>query len=283
MVSLTYLLIAASAVAGVFAEPETSPNPRLKKRTNQTGTNNGFYYSFWHDDQGQATYTNKAGGEYSLTWSGQGNVVAGKGWNPGSAQTITYSGTFNPNGGNGYLSIYGWTRNPLIEYYIVESFGSYDPSSAAQSKGSVTVDGSTYNILQTTRTNQPSIDGTSTFQQYWSVRQNHRTSGSVDVAAHFAAWKAKGMNLGTEHNYQIVASEGYHSSGSADITVGSGGTSPPTGTNPPTGNPPTSTNPPSNGNCAALYGQCGGQGWTGASCCASGTCKTSNQWYSQCL
>lgn len=39
----------------------------------------------------------------------------------------------------------------------------------------------------------------------------------------------------------------------------------------------------SSGNCAALYGQCGGQGWTGAKCCATGTCKFSNDWYSQCL
>lgn len=32
-----------------------------------------------------------------------------------------------------------------------------------------------------------------------------------------------------------------------------------------------------------LYGQCGGQGWTGPTTCASGTCKASNQFYSQCL
>ncbi|CAG7852201.1 Probable endo-beta-1,4-glucanase D Short=Endoglucanase D; AltName: Full=Carboxymethylcellulase D; AltName: Full=Cellulase D; Flags: Precursor [Serendipita indica DSM 11827] len=32
-----------------------------------------------------------------------------------------------------------------------------------------------------------------------------------------------------------------------------------------------------------LYGQCGGQGWTGPTTCASGTCKVSNQFYSQCL
>ncbi|KAJ3032738.1 hypothetical protein HDV00_007176 [Rhizophlyctis rosea] len=38
------------------------------------------------------------------------------------------------------------------------------------------------------------------------------------------------------------------------------------------------------GSCAAKYGQCGGQGWTGATCCASGsTCKSSNAYYSQCL
>ncbi|KAH7103994.1 endoglucanase [Auriculariales sp. MPI-PUGE-AT-0066] len=35
---------------------------------------------------------------------------------------------------------------------------------------------------------------------------------------------------------------------------------------------------------APLYGQCGGQGWTGATTCVAGaTCTYSNQWYSQCL
>ncbi|KAF9052082.1 putative acetylxylan esterase precursor [Panaeolus papilionaceus] len=37
-------------------------------------------------------------------------------------------------------------------------------------------------------------------------------------------------------------------------------------------------------NCAAKYGQCGGQGWTGPTCCQSGsTCQAANAFYSQCL
>ncbi|KAL6826662.1 Non-catalytic module family expansin [Trichoderma camerunense] len=37
-------------------------------------------------------------------------------------------------------------------------------------------------------------------------------------------------------------------------------------------------------NCAALFGQCGGNGWTGATCCVSGAqCTYVNDFYSQCL
>ncbi|KAG6834789.1 hypothetical protein H0H93_007374 [Arthromyces matolae] len=216
-------------------------------------------------------------GQYSLSWTtASQNVVGGIGWNPGSAQVINFSGTFSPSG-NGYLSVYGWTTSPLVEYYIVESYGSYNPGSGATLLGTVTSDGSSYNIYHTVRTNEPSIQGTATFDQFWSVRSSHRTSGSVTVANHFNAWKSHGLSLGS-FNYQILATEGYQSSGSSSITVSSGGSSSGSG-----GSGTTTTTTASSGSStgssgtAAHWGQCGGIGYTGPTVCASPyTCQKSN-------
>ncbi|KAI8649704.1 hypothetical protein NCS55_01432700 [Fusarium keratoplasticum] len=217
MVSPRFLFAAATAASSVFAAPAKQDTQLSKRTESSTGQSGGFYYSFWTDTPSSVTYTNGNGGEFSMRWNGAGNHVGGKGWSTGSTRTINYSGTYKPNG-NSYLAIYGWTRNPLIEYYIVENFGTYNPSTGASKKGEVTVDGSTYDLYETTRTNAPSIDGTQTFQQYWSVRRDKRSSGSVDVSTHFDAWAEAGLNLGS-HDYQILAVEGYESSGSATMTV----------------------------------------------------------------
>ena len=137
---------------------------------------------------------------------------------------MNYEGTYEATG-PGYLALYGWTRNPLIEYYVVESYPELAPNEPWTEKGSFESDGGNYTVYESTRVNQPSIVGTATFQQYWSVRNEHRVGGQITTGNHFNAWSSFGMNLG-QQDYMILATEGYTnsqtgqgSSGSSSINV----------------------------------------------------------------
>jgi endo-1,4-beta-xylanase len=201
----------------IDAEPACTPSDNCteadKSVTSGSGTHCCYTYENWVGS-GSATMTLKTDG-FSVNWTGSTQFVGREGIRPGSGSIVTqYNATFSPNG-NGYLCLYGWTTDPLVEYYVLDSWGSYKPPGGS-SLGTVTSDGGTYDIYKSTRTNQPSIIGTATFPQYWSVRQQKRTSGTITLANHIAAWATKGMPMGTFYEVSMTV-EGYQSNGTADV------------------------------------------------------------------
>ena len=188
---------------------------------NQIGQINGYSYELWKD-YGQTTMTLLGGGTFKCTWYNIGNALfrigkkwdCSKTWQQLGTIAVNYGVDYHPNG-NSYLCVYGWTRSPLIEYYIVDSWGTWRPPGGT-SRGQIYVDGGTYDIYVTDRINQPSIDGKRTFKQFWSVRTQKRTGGTITINKHFEAWTYRGMNLGLMYEASLTV-EGYQSSGEATV------------------------------------------------------------------
>lgn len=129
-------------------------------------------------------------------------------------RSIQFSGTYEPEG-NSYLTVYGWMQDPRVEYYIIQNYGTYNPGSAMRLLGTVTCDDAEYDIGVVVRYD-PGLNPP--LYQYWSIRQQKRSEGVVDTGCHFDAWRDAGLELGSQ-GFQIVATEGYYSSGFSEITV----------------------------------------------------------------
>ncbi len=189
------------------------------------GEKDGYRYELWNQNgQGTACMTVDSGALFSGEWAGIQNYLARRGLGYDETQKHNEIGTFyatydcdyNPStaSGNSYLSVYGWTVDPLKEYYIIEDWRNWIPSMAAGAtrKGSITVDGSVYDIYVNTRVNQPSIIGNTTFQQYFSIRKNTRNKGSISISEHFKKWEELKLTMGNMYEVSFVV-EGYQSSG----------------------------------------------------------------------
>jgi endo-1,4-beta-xylanase len=129
-------------------------------------------------------------------------------------------------GSHSYIGIYGWSRNPgasnpderLIEYYIVEDWygnqwqSDTTPVNTSTTKGSVkgtfSVDGAAYNVVVNTRKQEPSIDGRTTFTQYFSIRQTPRQCGTISVTEHFKKWEEMDLPLGNMYEAKFLVEAG---------------------------------------------------------------------------
>ncbi len=206
---------ASSGGASSGGASSTCTEAQKTLNSNETGKHCGYTYEYWKDS-GSGSLVLTADG-FNVNWSNINNLLGRKGIRPGTSNLVaTYTADYNPNG-NSYLCIYGWTRSPLVEYYIVDSWGDWRPPGST-SMGTVDSDGGTYDIYRTQRVQQPSIDGTQTFYQYWSVRTAKRTSGNITVGNHFKAWTAKGLNMGSLYEVSMTV-EGYQSSGTASVKM----------------------------------------------------------------
>jgi len=210
-------------------------------KSQQMGSAGGYDYELWSQDGvGNATMTlnpsDANGGTFSVEWSGTVNMLArsGKRWGSNSTVTVQNVGNitaefeveWNSTDNVKYVSVYGWGYydqqdipsgfSNEIEYYIIQDRGSYNPTQGGKKFGSATIDGINYDFFTTDRINQPSLSGTSTFKQYWSIPSNtsqHRTKGTISISKHFDAWAKAGMKMGKLYEVASMKIESYTGQG----------------------------------------------------------------------
>ncbi|HOC33546.1 MAG TPA: glycoside hydrolase family 11 protein, partial [Ruminococcus flavefaciens] len=204
-------------------------------QTQHKGDNvDGYSYEIWLDRTGgSGSMTLGSGGSFDAQWSAevsQGNFLARRGRNYDASKKATdygpivmdYAAQYSASAkGNSRLCVYGWFKDPLVEYYIIEDWVNWCPSGNGKT---VTIDGAQYDIFQTPHTGPTILGDTRTFQQYFSVRKQKRTSGTITVSDHFKAWANAGMQIGNLTEVALNV-EGWESSGRANVTKLTIGTS----------------------------------------------------------
>ena len=216
----------SDAESKAAADTESQPAEPVVITDSKIGQEDDYSYELWKD-KGDTVMTLTGGGTFSCEWKNINNALFRKGRKLDCTKTFReygdisfdYGIDYHPEG-NSYFCVYGWSKAPLVEYYIVESWGSWRPPGADKPVGEAEIDGNVYDIYKTTRTNQPSIEGTKTFDQYWSVRREKpadgKIEGSVSVTKHFEEWEKLGLTLGKLYETALTV-EGYQSSGKAEV------------------------------------------------------------------
>ena len=217
-----------AAILGFSFTPVTKPMAANAADLYEQGTHGGLDWELLNeDDKGTAKMELKDYGGFIAEWNKVEyyHAKTGKKWASNSPTwesvgdiKMYYDADYRPNG-NSYLAVYGWTRKDLVEYYIIENFGTWRPPGGQGQVGTITVNGHIYDVYKAMRYNQPSIDGNTTFPQYFSVRRDNDKSskGVIDISEHFKQWEKLGLDMGSELYEVSLVVEGYQSSGYAEV------------------------------------------------------------------
>lgn len=238
--SLKLGLAAVCAMAATsFAQTQDFCSTAAHSGTSkETSTNvvgsfpNGIGYELWNEGGNGGSATFYDDGSFKCNMTGAKDYLCRSGLSFNSDKTYQEIGDMKADfklvkkGLTGidysYIGIYGWTREPLVEWYIVDNSGSQwmpgdwvAQGASAKNHGKFTIDGAEYTVYEGDRTSY-SIDGDNTyFKQYFSVRTKARDCGTIDITAHFKKWEELGMKMGKMHEAKILGEAGSTSGANA--------------------------------------------------------------------
>ena len=218
-------VLTANAFAQDFCNTTTHSGESVEVSTNKVGTIGDVGYELWNEGGNGGSATFYSDGSLNCKMTGAKDYLCRTGLAFNSDKTHEEIGHMKADfklvksGLSGidysYIGIYGWTREPLVEWYIVDNTGSqYMPGSwvaqraSAKNHGDFEIDGAQYTVYEGDRTSY-SIDGDNKyFKQYFSVRKTPRDCGTIDITAHFKKWEELGLKMGKMHEAKILGEAG---------------------------------------------------------------------------
>jgi len=198
---LPFLLsLSAVTLAQDFCNASGHSGEKIDTTGNKKGSIGTRDYEIWADG-GNNKATFYADGSFSCSFSNSKDYLCRSGINISPAKTPTEIGHIKAeykvvksnaqNVGYSYVGVYGWTLqsglSPVYEFYIVDNWlspGRPGDWVGNEKKGDFTIDGGQYTVYKNTRNE---------LVQYFSLRQQPRTCGTIDVTAHFEQWKKIGL------------------------------------------------------------------------------------------
>lgn len=169
---------------------------------------------YWNEGKYYWDYTNVFA-EYSYT-----RINCMRSTDPSKCADSGVAGDYS------YIGVYGWSQNPLVEFYIVDDwFGNQWTSDDVNVQegsicyqlmqeggtckvGDITVGGVEYTVYKNSRFMQPSIEGITNFTQYFSMRNIPQRCGTIPVSEHFKKWEELGLHLGTMFEAKLLVEVG---------------------------------------------------------------------------
>ena len=199
----------------------------------------GYSYELWASgpDMGCMTiYGTNA--NYGATWTSARDFLSRAGLafdqtkTPAQLGTISadFTETFTETPVEGrtskiYVALYGWTVDPLSEYYVIDDYGDFIPGpvnsdgSPRTNYGTLAVDDGTYDIWAMPVKNRPAITGDNKdFTQIFNVRKVRRKCGHISASEHFAKWASLGLPVGKLEEAMFLM-EAQNNSGTIELAA----------------------------------------------------------------
>lgn len=191
--ALTMGLAISAYAADICSINDAHQGEAHRETTNQQGAVSGTALNFelWSAD-GTYSMTYYDDGTFKAEWSEVWDYVARVGlrsdvnnaYKTGN-YTVDFKFTKSGNTPFGYIGVHGLAEEPQAEYFIVDDwFGEIDEAYIGPKLGEYELDDAKYSVHAFLRDNVESWTGTSTYVQYFAVREAPRQCGTISVSAH---------------------------------------------------------------------------------------------------